>query len=353
MLWSRGRSRIAARSTLPRRASARSDHRLRRGTRATSAPDSPQHPRRWPIEAAVSAREADGAHPRCGPDARDRADPANAWSCSATTTSSSRHGQLLHANLVTTRACCSASRRLRQHLPFEGQASVFATRTGVLPLPLPRAAAPGLGAKLRRGGVLGVLPGVIGTIQETETISCCSRRHQLAGAAAVRRLDDAVPRAQAAPRSGVARSAANHPTARAHRLRPVLRHLAAATTAAAPAPLPPGSRRRSRLTALRASEAVLPLDVREPRNSRSAASGLDAHSLDNSRRESVRSRPTRRRSSCTASRTRAAPRRCACSASAAFRRATSRAASWRGSIASIRRWRNIEKASGFQLPAKA
>jgi len=54
---------------------------------------------------------------------------------------------------------------------FEGQASVFATRTGpcyrcLYPEPPP----PGLVPSCAEGGVLGVLPGVIGTIQATEAV---------------------------------------------------------------------------------------------------------------------------------------------------------------------------------------
>ena len=54
---------------------------------------------------------------------------------------------------------------------FEGQASVFATKGGpcyrcLYPQPPP----PGLVPSCAEGGVLGVLPGVIGTIQATETI---------------------------------------------------------------------------------------------------------------------------------------------------------------------------------------
>ena len=54
---------------------------------------------------------------------------------------------------------------------FEGQASVFATKEGpcyrcLYPEPPP----PGLVPSCAEGGVLGVLPGIIGTIQATETI---------------------------------------------------------------------------------------------------------------------------------------------------------------------------------------
>ena len=40
----------------------------------------------------------------------------------------------------------------------------------MLPLPVSRATATGTRAELREGGVLGVLPGVIGVIQATEAI---------------------------------------------------------------------------------------------------------------------------------------------------------------------------------------
>jgi adenylyltransferase/sulfurtransferase len=54
---------------------------------------------------------------------------------------------------------------------FEGQASVFATKEGpcyrcLYPEPPP----PGLVPSCAEGGVLGVLPGIIGVIQATETI---------------------------------------------------------------------------------------------------------------------------------------------------------------------------------------
>ncbi|MGH7689876.1 MAG: molybdopterin-synthase adenylyltransferase MoeB, partial [Gemmatimonadaceae bacterium] len=54
---------------------------------------------------------------------------------------------------------------------FEGQASVFATENGpcyrcLFPVPPP----PGMVPSCAEGGVLGVLPGLIGTIQATETI---------------------------------------------------------------------------------------------------------------------------------------------------------------------------------------
>ena len=61
--------------------------------------------------------------------------------------------------------------RLRQHLPLR-RAGVGLRHEGrpVLPLPLSRAAAAGLVPSCAEGGVLGVLPGIIGVIQATETI---------------------------------------------------------------------------------------------------------------------------------------------------------------------------------------
>jgi adenylyltransferase/sulfurtransferase len=60
---------------------------------------------------------------------------------------------------------------------FEGQASVFATKGGpcyrcLYPEPPP----PGLVPSCAEGGVLGVLPGVIGTIQATESHQAAARR---------------------------------------------------------------------------------------------------------------------------------------------------------------------------------
>ena len=89
---------------------------------------------------------------------------------------------------------------------FEGQASVFATEGGpcyrcLYPEPPP----PGLVPSCAEGGVLGVLPGVIGTIQATEAIKLILG----GGPTLVGRLllydalEHEVPRAEAAPRSGV------------------------------------------------------------------------------------------------------------------------------------------------------
>ena len=89
---------------------------------------------------------------------------------------------------------------------FEGQASVFATKGGpcyrcLYPEPPPA----GLVPSCAEGGVLGVLPGVIGTIQATESIKLLLG----GGSTLVGRLllydalEHALPRAQAASRSGV------------------------------------------------------------------------------------------------------------------------------------------------------
>ena len=54
---------------------------------------------------------------------------------------------------------------------FEGQVTVFKPRRGpVLPLPLPRAAAAELAPSCAEGGVLGVLPGIVGTLQTNEAL---------------------------------------------------------------------------------------------------------------------------------------------------------------------------------------
>ena len=89
---------------------------------------------------------------------------------------------------------------------FDGQASVFATKGGpcyrcLYPEPPP----PGLVPSCAEGGVLGVLPGIIGTIQATEAIKLILGRRRAARrpAAAARRAEHGVPHAEAAARSGV------------------------------------------------------------------------------------------------------------------------------------------------------
>ena len=83
-----------------------------------------------------------------------------------------RHRQLLDSLSRERRVRDPAeSRTRRQHLPVR-RAGVGVRHQGrpVLSLPLSRAAAPGLVPSCAEGGVLGVLPGVIGTIQATEAI---------------------------------------------------------------------------------------------------------------------------------------------------------------------------------------
>ena len=112
---------------------------------------------------------------------------------------------------------------------FEGQASVFATVGGpcyrcLYPEPPP----PGLVPSCAEGGVLGVLPGVIGTIQATEAIKLIlgARLDARRPAAALRRLDDEVPRAEAPARSRVPDLRRSPVDQGAHRLRGVLRRRA-------------------------------------------------------------------------------------------------------------------------------
>ena len=89
---------------------------------------------------------------------------------------------------------------------FEGQASVFATKDGpcyrcLYPEPPP----PGLVPSCAEGGVLGVLPGIIGVIQATESDQADPRHRRAADRPLpdLRRAEDAVPRAEAAEGSGV------------------------------------------------------------------------------------------------------------------------------------------------------
>ncbi len=109
---------------------------------------------------------------------------------------------------------------------FEGQASVFATKDGpcyrcLYPEPPP----PGLVPSCAEGGVLGVLPGVIGVIQATETIKLIiGIGEPLIGRFLIYdALQDAVPRAEAPQGSGlpgVRHASDGH---QADRLRTVLR----------------------------------------------------------------------------------------------------------------------------------
>ena len=113
---------------------------------------------------------------------------------------------------------------------FEGQATVFAYPGGpcyrcLYPEPPP----PGLVPSCAEGGVLGILPGIIGLIQATEAVKLILGVGETAGRppGAVRRAGDALPRAEAAPESGVPgvrRSSDDH---EADRLSAILRDSAA------------------------------------------------------------------------------------------------------------------------------
>ena len=153
---------------------------------------------------------------------------------------------------------------------FEGQASVFATKDGpcyrcLYPEPPP----PGLVPSCAEGGVLGVLPGVIGTIQATESIKLL-----LGGGstldrppAAVRRLEHALPRAEAAARSRLPGLRRSSDRPRADRLRPVLRHHAARGRCRGqrrPAGGSRSQRRGAEGASRRPARPLYLLDVREP-----------------------------------------------------------------------------------------
>ena len=110
---------------------------------------------------------------------------------------------------------------------FEGQASVFATEDGpcyrcLYPEPPP----PGLVPSCAEGGVLGILPGLVGVIQATEVIKLIlGKGEPLVGPAAAGRLArHALPRAEAAEESrlpGLRDASDGHGT---DRLPAVLRH---------------------------------------------------------------------------------------------------------------------------------
>ena len=109
---------------------------------------------------------------------------------------------------------------------FEGQATVFAYEGGpcyrcLYPEPPP----PGLVPSCAEGGVLGILPGMIGIVQATEAVKLILGTGEPLGrpAAALRCLGDAFPRTEAAAQSrvpGVRRSSDDH---EADRLSGVLR----------------------------------------------------------------------------------------------------------------------------------
>ena len=123
---------------------------------------------------------------------------------------------------------------------FEGQATVFQPHEGpcyrcLFPQPPP----PELAPSCAEAGVLGVLPGVIGSLQANEALKLALGHRRAAGrpAAALRRAVDRVHRGRHPPRSrlpGLRRRPDDH---RVHRLRGVLRR--AMTTVRIPPTLRP------------------------------------------------------------------------------------------------------------------
>ena len=110
---------------------------------------------------------------------------------------------------------------------FEGQASVFATKEGpcyrcLYPEPPP----PGLVPSCAEGGVLGILPGLVGVIQATEAIKLILGIGRAAdrAAAAGGRAGACASANSSCARIPIARSAAPSDGHQADRLRPVLRH---------------------------------------------------------------------------------------------------------------------------------
>ena len=205
---------------------------------------------------------------------------------------------------------------------FDGQASVFATKGGpcyrcLYPEPPP----PGLVPSCAEGGVLGVLPGVIGTIQATETIklilgaaSTLVGRLLLYDAWTMRFRELKLRRDPECPVCG------DHPTIRElidyDQFCGVTPHAVLQSA---------GQRRHAgddgRGAEGRGSMPVRPsfvLDVREPHEYPDLPNpGLDADSARPARRRgSPKSRPTTAaRSSCTARWAGAAPKRSSCSRS--------------------------------------
>ena len=126
---------------------------------------------------------------------------------------------------------------------FEGQATVFAYPGGpcyrcLYPEPPP----PGLVPSCAEGGVLGILPGTIGLIQATEAVKLILGVGRAAGRppGALRCSRHALPRAEAAPESGVPgvrRSSDHH---EADRLSAILRDSAPRAASGA------GRRRKAR-----------------------------------------------------------------------------------------------------------
>ena len=97
--------------------------------------------------------------------------------------------------------------RLRLDLPVRGPGHRVSPRgRAMLPVPLPRALPPpGLVPSCAEGGVLGILPAVIGSIQATEAVKIILGKGELAQRTppALRRPEHAVSGAEAAAQSGL------------------------------------------------------------------------------------------------------------------------------------------------------
>ena len=159
---------------------------------------------------------------------------------------------------------------------FEGQASVFAAKDGpcyrcLYPEPPP----PGLVPSCAEGGVLGVLCGVVGTIQATEAVKLIMGVGEpLIGALpGLRRAPHALPRAEAAQGPGLPGLRRQPHRHRADRLRAVLRQ----------SPRPP--RRRNRPPA---PETTPPSSS----SSRASTAGTASSSSTSASRRSTRSAPS-------------------------------------------------------------
>ena len=203
----------------------------RRRLQQPAAADHPRHAGRRPFEARVGEGSAARDQPaRRRPDVRDRAVVGErAEAVRAVRRHPRRHRQLSRRAISTNDACVLLGKpnAYGSIFRFEGQASVFATKDGpcyrcLYPEPPP----PGLVPSCAEGGVLGVLPGVIGVIQATEAIKLITGigepligRFLIYDALRMRFRELKLQEGSGLP--GVRHASDGH---QAHRLRTVLRH---------------------------------------------------------------------------------------------------------------------------------